>query len=138
VVGEKNVQQLVGRFIEAVEDVLIPDEAKAEVVINLAKAWGVDDEPLRQCVRRSLGEEAADHPYFFWKPNPRFTVGQRIRVVDGAPQVVGHTGRIDTVDNPRKHGARGMSKGCYYSVILDGGRDPWGFREEQLEPWDDD
>ena len=131
----QNVQQIVGRFIEAVEDVMIPDDAKAEIVINLAKGWGVPDAPLRQSLRRAFGETGADHPYFFWTPSPRYTVGQRVRIVDGAPQVLGHTGAIVEVTNPKKYGARGMSKGHYYSVVLDGGREPWGFQEQQLEDW---
>ena len=126
---------LVGKFIDAVKDVSISIEAKAEIVINLATAWGVDDPLIREALRQALGDEAAEHPYFFWRPAPKWAVGQRVRVVDGAPQVVGHTGAITAVDDAKRYGVRGMSRLQSYSVVLDGGRDPWGFRENQLEEW---
>lgn len=128
-----NPTQLLSRFIEAVLDVAISDEAKAEVVINLAKAWGIDDLPLKQELHRRVGPEAADHPYFHWLPRPRFPVGTPVRVVSGAPQALGRRGRVTALEDPRRHGVRGMARGFFYTIVLDDAPDPWGFREEQLE-----
>lgn len=124
---------LLGRFLDAVEEVEIPVESKAEVVINLGKMWGLDDLLLRQELGRRLGPEAADHPYFHWEPRPRFFVGSTVRVVSGAPQALGRIGRVTAVEDPRRHGVRGMGKGFFYTVVLDGRAEEWGFREEQLE-----
>lgn len=124
---------LLGRFLDAVRDVVMSEEHKAEVVINLAKAWGLDDVPLRQALARAFGPEGAEHPYFYWQPRARFDVGSWIRVVDGAPQALGRKGRIKLVEHPKRHGVRGMAKGFFYTVVLEGSVDTWGFREEQLE-----
>lgn len=126
-------ETLLGRFIDAVRDVVAADEQKAEIVINLAKGFGLDDVLLRRELQRAFGAEAADHPYFHWQPRARYDVGAWIRVVDGAPQALGRKGRITAVENPRSHGVRGMAKGFFYTVVLEGSLDPWGFREEQLE-----
>lgn len=126
-------EALLARFIEAVRDVLMGEEQRAEVVINLAKSYGLDDVLLRQALLRSFGPEAADHPYFHWQPRARYAVGTWIRVVDGAAQALGKKGRITALDNPRRHGVRGMAKGFFYTVVLEGSPDAWGFREEQLE-----
>lgn len=127
---------LLRRFLDAVRDVAMGDEQKAEVVINLAKSFGLDDVLVRQQLLRAFGPEAADHPYFHWQPRARFGVGAWVRVVDGAPQALGRRGRITLVQNPRSFGVRGMAKGFFYTVSLEGSPDPWGFREEQLEPTD--
>jgi hypothetical protein len=127
-------EQLIVRFVDAVRDVVISTEDKAEVVINLAKASGIDDMLLKQVLQRELGPEASDHPYFHWQPRARFDVGAWVRVVDGAPQALGRRGRVSGVENPRKHGVRGMSRGFFFTVVLEDSPDPWGFREEQLEP----
>lgn len=124
---------LLGRFIDAVRDVVAADDQKAEVVINLAKSFGLDDHLLRRELLRAFGPEAADHPYFHWQPRARYHVGTPVRVVDGAPQALGRRGRVTAVENPRAFGVRGMAKGFFYTVVLEGSFDPWGFREEQLE-----
>lgn len=126
-------EALLGRFIDAVRDVPMGEEQRAEVVINLAKSYGIDDVLIRQALQRSFGAEAADHPYFYWQPRARYGVGAWIRVVDGAAQALGRKGRITVIENPRRHGVRGMAKGFFYTVVLEGGADAWGFREEQLE-----
>ena len=126
--------QLLERFLEAVYDVPISDDSKAEVVINLAKMWGLDDLALKQALAEKIGSEAADHPYFHWSPRPRFSVGDGVRVIDGAPQALGHSGRVTAIDSPKQYGVRGMSRGYFFTVVLDDQPGPWGFREEQLEP----
>lgn len=120
-------------FIDAVLDVDIAPEHKAEVVINLAKAAGLADGLIKQGLSRRLGEEALEHPYFFWQPRPRFGAGASVRVIDGAPMVLGKSGRVEAIEDPRVHGVRGMTRSHVYTVILDDDGERWGFREEQLE-----
>jgi hypothetical protein len=131
--AEPTAAQLLERFCDAVDDVTANDEAKAEVVINLARAWGLDDVPIQRVIQRRLGAEAADHPYFHWQPRARYEVGAWIRVVDGAPQVLGKRGQITSIEHPKRLGVRGMARGFFYNVAMEGSPDPWGFREEQLE-----
>ena len=123
-------------FFDSVEETQVPVEAKAEIVINLAKSFGLADPVIRDKLRARLGIAAADHPYFHWRPRPRFLVGSRVRVIDGAPQVLGHVGEVQSIEDPRRLGVRGMSKAHAYSVVFDDQASPWGFREEQLESFD--
>lgn len=117
-------------------DVEIPHDAKAEVVINLAKAWGIGDGLIRQELSRRFGPDAADHAYFHWTPRPRFPVGTSVRVVAGAPQVLGQSGRVTALDDPKMQGVRGMGRGFYYTVVFHDAPDAWGFQEEQLEAFE--
>lgn len=128
-----DVDTLLAKFVAAVRDVGISVDAKAEVVINLAKAWGIDDGALRQRLVLAFGPDAGEHAYFYWQPRPRLAVGQRVRVVDGAPQALGRYGMVRAIEDPRRHGVVGMSKGYFVTIVLDGEQDPWGFREDQLE-----
>lgn len=127
--------ELLRTYLDAVAEVDCSVEAKAEVVINLAKRAQIADAPLKQALAARLGSEAAEHPYFFWRPSPRFGVGETVRVVDGAPQILGKIGRITEVEDLRSHGARGMTLAQNVTVVFAESPDPWGFREEQLEPW---
>ncbi|MCP4503579.1 MAG: hypothetical protein GY822_26910 [Deltaproteobacteria bacterium] len=126
---------LLKTFVECVKGVTMDVDDKAEVVINLAKAWALDDKTIQHALRERLGDKAADHPYFYWKPSPVFSVGAGVRVIDGAPQAQGQRGRVTAIDTPRRLGARGMSRSFFYTVVLDQSAEPWGFKEEQLEPW---
>jgi len=128
-----SVDALLSRFIKAVKDVPIAEEEKAEVVINLAKSWGIDDVPLRQKLRVALSERAADHAYFFWEPQTRFKAGDRVRVIEGAAFLLGRWGHILKLSDPRRYGVCGMSRGISYSVVLEGEKKTWGFGEHQLE-----
>lgn len=131
--SQTDPSELLNRFIDCVTDIEVSVENKAEAVINLAKAWDLDDEPLRHALQKRMGPEAVDHPYFHWRPRPRFMVGDGVRVVDGAPQALGRKGRVTAIDDPRRLGARGMSRAHFFTVVLDDSPEPWGFREEQLE-----
>lgn len=126
-------QALLKVFLDAVVEVTCDVDDKAEVVINLAKRWALDDDTIKAALRERLGDKAADHPYFHWNPRPQFSVGDGVRVIDGAPQALGHKGRVTAIDTPRRLGARGMARSFFYTVVLDSSRDPWGFTEEQLE-----
>ena len=128
-----NVHTLLTRFIEATSGVQLSDEDRAEVVINLAKQWDIDDGPLRQTLRTQISENAANHPYFYWIPAARFKVGGRIRVIDGAIHLLGKSGHIKALSDPRRFGVLGMARPLAYSVVLDGQSQTWGFREDQLE-----
>lgn len=132
----RDPEQLLNHYIDVVFDVAIPDDAKAEIVINLAKAAGLDDQPLQRVLQRRFDPSAADHPYFHWRPLPRFELGSWVRVVDGAPQAVGRRGRVTEFENPRRLGVRGMSREFFYTVTFEDSPDPWGFKEMQLEKVD--
>lgn len=126
--------ELLESFLSAVVDVAgMSAEQKAEVVINLAKPAGVDDATLRDALLRGLGPDAVEHPYFYWTPRPRFSPGEAVRVVVGAPQALGRRGRVAAVEDVRRYGVRGMARATTYTVLLEGFADPWGFREDQLE-----
>jgi hypothetical protein len=129
----RDPQALLATYLDAVADVEIVTEHKVEVVINLAKAAGLSDPLLKAGLRQRLGEEALEHPYFYWQPRPRWHVGASVRVIDGAPMALGKTGRIEGIDDPRRHGVRGMTKGYVFTVILDDDGERWGFHEDQLE-----
>lgn len=127
---------LLAGYLDAVAEVEIATEHKVEIVINLAKAAGLADAVLKRGLQQRFGEEALEHPYFFWQPRPRWSVGASVRVIDGAPMALGKTGRIESIDDPRRHGVRGMTKGHAFTVILDDDGERWGFAEEQLEALD--
>lgn len=125
--------ELLSRFLDAVAEVSVDAEHKAEVVINLGKRWGLADEVIKRGLAQRFGDEATEHAYFYWQPRARWGVGTVVRVVDGAPQALGKTGRVQAVDDPRRHGVRGMTRGHFFTVILDDDGESWGFREDQLE-----
>jgi len=129
----RDPEQLLNHYVDMVFDVAISDDAKTEIVINLAKAAGLDDQPLKRVLQRRFDQAAADHPYFHWKPQPRFPLGEWVRIVDGAPQALGRRGRVTQIENPRRLGVRGMAREFFYTVTFEDAPDPWGFREEQLE-----
>ena len=130
---QNDPQDLLKKFCECVWDVAIADDEKAEIVINLAKAWSIDDHAIKQALFSRIGPDAAEHPYFHWQPRPRYHVGETVRVIDGAPQALGQSGRVTAIDSPKRLGVRGMARNFFYTVVLDMSPEPWGFREEQLE-----
>lgn len=132
----RDPDQLMNRFVDAVFDVAISDDAKAEIVINLAKTWGLDDGLLKRTLQKRFDPETADHAYFHWRPSPRYDLGAWVRVVDGAPQALGRRGRVTQIENPRRLGVRGMARSFFYTVTFEDAPDPWGFHEEQLESTD--
>jgi hypothetical protein len=129
----RDPQTLLATYLDAVADVEIVTEHKVEIVINLAKSAGLADAPLKAALRQRLGDEALEHPYFYWQPRPRWVVGASVRVIDGAPMALGKTGRVEGIEDPRRHGVRGMTRSHVFTVILDDDGERWGFSEEQLE-----
>lgn len=134
--ADKDPKALLKNYCDCVWDVDITDDAKAEIVINLAKSSSIDDHVIKQTLFTRIGPDAAEHPYFHWQPRPRYHVGETIRIIDGAPQALGQTGRVTAVDSPKRLGVRGMARSFFYTVVLDMSPEPWGFREEQMESFD--